>query len=732
MNDPKYFVSFFSGGGGFDLGLTEAGFRPTFCSDIEEFARASHAANYPNIPFLQKDIRTITSSEIKSLIRGKKIALVCGGPPCQGFTTMGDKLSADPRNAVIDAFMRHISVINPEAILIENVPGMKTRYRGAFYKALRSGLEDLGFSVTSKIVLFTDFGVPQLRKRLIMVGLRGRDFSFPPPIFEVEVGRIKSSTNVQEALYGLPPANHPSIKNHSALNHGPIVVQRYKLIPQGGKLPPKDELPVEIRRGNFGNTYQRLHLGRPATTMVPGNNAFPIHPIEHRSLTPREAARIQTFPDDYVFSGTRAQQCLQVGNAVPPLAAAILGQEILRCLSMKPSSKKKSLSALGRLRLIEGQASGQSVLWDDSEAPTVVDLFSGIGGFSIGFKRAGFRVLLKADISPWVAEISKKNFPGDEFISNDLSLPQTRKLIIEKLDGRKVNVLVGGPPCQGFSIYGKRRFKDDHQDDRNSLVGVFADYAGMLSPDWIIMENVPGIETLNGGAYVTELYAKLTAYGYARIEHKILNAADFGVPQLRRRFILIATKTDLVFPWPKPKFFSEPESWQKRHRSIAEVLTDLNELSPEHILNHNPPRHHAIVAERYSHIEQGKKLNPASLPSHLKKGVKTRKLVGHYSKVTYRLHPDQPAPTLVPGHNAFPVHPWRNRTLTIREAARIQTLPDTLEFFGPIIQQGLQVGNAFPPILAQTLAEILLRVISNKWDAENVTNLAKYSMLDVA
>jgi DNA (cytosine-5)-methyltransferase 1 len=734
MLTSKYFVSFFSGGGGFDLGLAEAGFTPALCSDIEDFARQTHALNFPDVPFLQKDIRTIQGAELKKILGNKKVSLVCGGPPCQGFTNMGDKLSADPRNAVLDAFLRLIAVIEPEAVLIENVPGMKTRYKGAFYETLCAGLETLGFQVTSQIVTFTDFGVPQLRKRLIMVGLRGAKFSFDF-LPDFKNNRLKAYATVKDALANLPLANDLSIANHTALNHGTIVLKRYSLIPQGGKLPPKEKLPVEIRRANFGNTYQRLHEDRPATTMVPGNNAFPIHPKFDRSLTPREAARIQTFPDDYVFSGTRAQQCIQIGNAVPPLAAAKLATRILNFLDMPKAGSglvpKVSAKPTTSLLDVVSPRSCASI----KNPPTVVDLFSGIGGFSIGFKQAGFNVLLKADLSPWVAKISKTNFPEEIFISNDLSLPRTKKNILSAIGSTKVNILVGGPPCQGFSIFGKRRFTESsaelHHDDRNDLVEVFASYAGLLDPDWIIMENVPGIESLNGGIFVKKLYRKLNRYGYKRIEHRILNAADYGVPQLRRRFILIATKTDLVFPWPKPKFFAKPLGWQKPHRSVAEVLTDLAEFSNLDFKNHVPPKHHPIVAERYGYIEPGQKINPDSLPTHLRNGIKTGKAVGSFSKVAYRLHPDKPSPTLVPGHNAFPVHPWLNRTLTIREAARIQTLPDTLEFFGPIIQQGLQVGNAFPAMLAQTLAERLMRVINNSWDSDSVTDLARYSMLDV-
>ena len=143
--------------------------------------------------------------------------------------------------------------------------------------------------------------------------------------------------------------------------------------------------------------------------------------------------------------------------------------------------------------------------------------------------------------------------------------------------------------------------------------------------------------------------------------------------------------------------------------------------------NHEAPQHQDIVKERYSYIKQGQKLVPEDLPEHLKYGVKT-KTDKKFSHVHFRLHPEKPAPTLVPGHNAFPVHPILDRTLTIREAARLQTFPDWVEFNGPIINQGLQVGNAFPPLVAQTIAERIirsLRIIGLK----NVTKLAKYSMI---
>ena len=163
---------------------------------------------------------------------------------------------------------------------------------------------------------------------------------------------------------------------------------------------------------------------------------------------------------------------------------------------------------------------------------------------------------------------------------------------------------------------------------------------------------------------------------------------------------------------------------------MLEVLVDLiDETSQEKFSNHEPPKHQKLVRERYSYIRPGEKLDPEKLPEKLRYGVKTKKPIKRFSHVHYRLHPDKPAPTLVPGHNAFPVHPSLDRTLTIREAARIQTFPDWVEFTGPIINQGLQVGNAFPPLVAQIFAERIMRVTNNGWSKESVTKLAKYSMI---
>ncbi|MEC8832554.1 MAG: DNA cytosine methyltransferase, partial [Bacteroidota bacterium] len=211
---------------------------------------------------------------------------------------------------------------------------------------------------------------------------------------------------------------------------------------------------------------------------------------------------------------------------------------------------------------------------------------------------------------------------------------------------------------------------------------------------------------------------------------KIINAADYGVPQKRRRFILFGTRTHLMIPWPKPKFFENPKSWQHQHRTVGEVLNDLsNESTLGRYKNHFVPSHSKVVSKRFSYIKEGEKLNVESLPDNLKIGTKTGKPISNYSGVYRRLHRDKPSNTIVPGHNALPVHPTLNRTLTIREAARLQTFPDNFEFVGPIIKQGLQVGNAFPCLVAQIVGERLRTVVNKRWSANRATNLAKYSML---
>lgn len=257
----------------------------------------------------------------------------------------------------------------------------------------------------------------------------------------------------------------------------------------------------------------------------------------------------------------------------------------------------------------------------------------------------------------------------------------------------------------------------------------FANIVVKSDAPWFIMENVPAILSARNGEYVKAVEDFFNENGY-RTEHRVLNAADYGAPQLRHRFILIGTKTDLAFPWPKPKYYENPESWQLPYRTVDEVIADLaDESTYGKYKNHQPPKHNKVVTERFSYIQEGKKMDVDTLPEHLKLGSKTGKPVSNFSHVFFRLDRKKPAPTIVPGHNALPVHPTLNRTLTIREAARIQTFPDEFEFVGPIINQCLQVGNAFPCIVGQMLGDRLRTIVNKQWDTDRATTLAKKSML---
>lgn len=728
-NKPFNVASFFSGAGGLDIGFHEAGYNIIFANDLMHQAKATFNTNFKDVNFVCKDISLFTKQEILELVNGQNIDVVIGGPPCQGFSNMGNKNSADPRNFLFRSYKNVIEWLQPTSFVFENVKGIMTMFEGRLFENIINDFLQIGYNINVSLLNAYDYGVPQKRERVIIYGTKLKsDFLFPSREGS-SYGKIKSFRNVGDAIMDLASIKS-SYPNHIILNHTDIVIRRYELIPEGGKLPKPEFLPEDIRRKNFGNTYTRLSRKEPSSTIVPGNNALPVHPTLNRSLTPREAARIQTFPDEYIFEGDRRSQCIQVGNAVPPLLAAKLAKAIKKHLSgIEYEGEIPEISVKVESNFIlPKKKSGRATL-------KFADLFSGVGGFTEGFKAAGLNCVLSADFDNYAVEAHKLNHPQDDCWLVDLSQDDRRTDVINKLIAEEVDLIVGGPPCQGFSIFGKRRFvntknHDISSDKRNNLVFEFADIVSKVSPNWFIMENVPGILSAHRGKYVEEIQAYFKKSGY-KTEFRIINTADYGAPQSRKRFILIGTKTNLIFPWPKAKFFQKPEDWQLGYRTVGQAISDLSDAaSHKKFKNHVPPKHSKIVEERFKYIEEGKKMDIESLPEHLKIGSKTGKPISNFSHVFKRLDRKKPSGTIVPGHNAFPVHPFLNRTLTVREAARIQTFPDRFEFVGPIINQCLQVGNAFPPMVAQVFAERLRTVVNKQWEQNNTTHLAKYSMLD--
>ena len=724
-------ISLFSGAGGLDLGFKEAGFDCVLASDIMPHAESTYKKNFPEAKFIKKDIRLLGVNEIKKAIGNQKIDVIIGGPPCQGFSNMGNHNSADPKNYLFEKYVDIVNAIQPKCFVFENVKGLFTMFEGRFFDKIVNSFLEIGYDIFYRMIDSSDYGVPQKRERIIIVGSKiDRPFKFPQPDAN-PFGKITSYKNVGKAINNLVKRN--KMPNHIPLNHSEVVISRYKLIPEGGKLPKPENLPKEIRRRNFGNTYTRLSRNDVSSTIVPGNNALPVHPTLNRSLTAREAARIQTFPDDFVFEGDRRSQCILVGNAVPPLLSAKIAESVSNFIKGK---KYESIEPDGEAHVGETFSRTKNNPTKSGRATLkFADLFCGAGGFTQGLESAGLQCVLGVDNDEHAVAAYRLNHKHHECLKLDLSSLENQKIISRQLKKEGVDLIVGGPPCQGFSIFGKRRFvntrkHDIKSDKRNDLVFAYANIIKNVKPNWFIMENVPGIISARNGTYIDTI-RKFFAKNKYRTEIKIINAADYGVPQKRKRFILFGTKTDLMIPWPKPKFFENPESWQSQHRTVGEVLNDLsNKSTVGRYKNHFVPSHTKVVSERFSYIKEGEKLNVESLPNNLKIGEKTGKPISNYSGVYRRLHRDKPSNTIVPGHNALPVHPTLNRTLTIREAARIQTFPDNFEFVGPIVQQGLQVGNAFPCLVAQIVGERLRTVVNRNWNVDRTTDLAKYSMLE--
>ena len=344
--------------------------------------------------------------------------------------------------------------------------------------------------------------------------------------------------------------------------------------------------------------------------------------------------------------------------------------------------------------------------------PTLIDLFAGAGGLSLGFARAGFEVELAVDNSAAAVETHRRNL-GDHARAVDLGTAD--------LAFPSATVVAGGPPCQGFSSAGLRK----RGDDRNTLVGQFARLVARLRPAMFVFENVEGFFTAEGGSRVIELLEPLIETGY-RIHLRKINAANFGIPQHRKRVIAIgAIGWDPQFPEPTHAAYGAPGARLAGMHlpptpTLGEALADLP--SPSRAAPGKPEDHYYIPLEGLD-LDRAQALRPGQTMRDLPEeywhdsfrrrafrrvmdGTPTERRGGAPAGLR-RLRFEEPSKAVTGGARNEFVHPSEDRCLTVRECARLQTFPDDFRFFGNSSERMQLIGNAVPPLLASKIAEVV-------------------------
>lgn len=353
------FIDLFSGCGGLSCGLEMAGHRCLLGVDQDKEAIKSFAANHHEAAVYQGDIKELKEKKLKELLKGQRVDMVVGGPPCQGFSTVGRGEVEDVRNQLFREFVRIVKATQPKIILFENVTGLVAKKNLNIMKKIFEYFEKLGYNMDARVLSAEEFGVPEKRRRTIIMGVKAGECSFPNATHGIRASR--KAVTVKEAFKNL------KAKNGKIYNHDVTLAQvkkaedraRLKFIPAGrgiryqhdeqGLLPKKLWFGInwdELRENRFRQTrLQRLPLNEPSPTILTARTSY-YHPVEPRFLTPREAAACQSFPNDFIFHGSQTAVFRQIGNAVPPLLARALGLEIKKLKFVKGKSKKKDLSSL--------------------------------------------------------------------------------------------------------------------------------------------------------------------------------------------------------------------------------------------------------------------------------------------------------------------------------------------------------------------------------------------------
>ncbi len=359
--------------------------------------------------------------------------------------------------------------------------------------------------------------------------------------------------------------------------------------------------------------------------------------------------------------------------------------------------------------------------------PTAIDLFCGAGGLSEGFSQAGFDVLAGLDYDEAAGETFAATHPGAKFIGGPIQRVSADDVLkAANLRRGQVDVLIGGPPCQGYSVYNHQRGVDDPR------AGLFKEYLRIvegLRPQWLVMENVTGITSIADGGIVREIRSGMGGLGY-RVQMKVLRAEEYGVPQERRRVIFIGTRTEnpIYFPAPThgPGLADYVTVWDAisdlpplRNGEDADGQAYASAAKNEYqrqlrgqstvVRNHSAPRLTPINEQRMLHIPAGGSWRDIPIDL-LPNGMKRARRSDHTKRYGRPRKSDLACTILTKCdvHWGAFIHPIQNRSFSVREAARLQAFPDNFVFRGSRTEQYVQVGNAVPPMLGKRVAESIL------------------------
>ncbi|SDS65869.1 DNA (cytosine-5)-methyltransferase 1 [Gillisia sp. Hel1_33_143] len=345
MNKKSTVLDLFSGCGGLSYGFEKAGFEVKYGIDNWADALKTFKYNHKNSLAIQADLGVINAKELIEEYKINDIDFIIGGPPCQGFSIAGHRNINDERNLLYKSYLDFIAILKPSGFLLENVPNIMSMGKGSVKENIIEDFTKIGYKIKSKILLASEYGVPQNRRRAFFVGFKNNDdYEFPEQI-------INEIVNTKDAISDLPDldledgSKYPlkiksqyqqkmrngikSLHNHQLTNHTPKTVKIISLVPDGGNYKNLPEHLKDTRKVNIA--WTRLNSLKPSFTIDTGHRHH-FHYEFNRVPTVRESARIQSFPDDFIFLGSKTSQYKQVGNAVPPMLAEELAKSIKKYL----------------------------------------------------------------------------------------------------------------------------------------------------------------------------------------------------------------------------------------------------------------------------------------------------------------------------------------------------------------------------------------------------------------